>query len=193
MQEVTLSPFQKLVPNLSATACFHAESSVGLLANYHLSLSGSFQPYVTRMIFNQPDRYSAGLQLHGLAQNIRPLYPEAAKLLVEAEEDILVYKTFPREHWRRIHSTNPLERLHKEVKRRTKVVGIFPDRSSVLRLVGMNLKEIDDDWRAGRHYFQKESMQLLKDWEEISEKETRSFLATITTDLSSEAQSNLHH
>ena len=72
-----------------------------------------------RMIFNQPDRYSAGLQLHGLAQSLGDLYPQAAKFLVEAEEDILVYKTFPREHWRRIHSTNPLERLNKEVKRRT--------------------------------------------------------------------------
>jgi len=84
-----------------------------------------------RLIFNQPDRHSAGLQLHGLAQNMGDLYPQAAKLLLEVEEDILVYKTFPREHWRRIHSTNPLERIHKEVKRRTKVVGVFPDRASV--------------------------------------------------------------
>lgn len=146
-----------------------------------------------RMIFNQPDRYSAGLQLHGLAQNMSAYYPEAAKLLLEAEEDILVYKTFPREHWRRIHSTNPLERLHKEVKRRTKVVGVFPDRSSVLRLVGMNLKEIDDDWRAGRRYFHQESMYLLKDWEKNSKKESVSFLSTVSTDLSSEAHPNLHH
>ena len=146
-----------------------------------------------RMIFNQPDRYSAGLQLHGLAQSMGDLYPQAAKLLVEAEEDILVYKTFPREHWRRIHSTNPLERLNKEVKRRTKVVGVFPDRASVLRLVGMNLKEIDDDWRAGRHYFQLESMRLLKDWKSVPEKEKTSFLVNVTTDLSLEAQSKLHH
>ena len=146
-----------------------------------------------RMIFNQPDRYSAGLQLHGLAQSMGDLYAQAAKLLVEAEEDILAYKTFPREHWRRIHSTNPLERLHKEVKRRTKVVGVFPDRASVLRLVGMNLKEIDDDWRAGRHYFQQESMQLLKDGKNIPEKEKTSFLVNVTTDLSLGAQSNLHH
>jgi len=146
-----------------------------------------------RMIFNQTDRYSAGLQLQGLAQSMEDLYPQAAKLLFEAEEDILVYKTFPREHWRRIHSTNPLERLHKEVKRRTKVVGVFPDRASVLRLVGMNLKEIDDDWRAGRHYFQPDSMRLLKDWKSVPEKEKTSFLVNVTTDLSLEAQKNLHH
>jgi transposase-like protein len=140
-----------------------------------------------RMIFNQPDRYSAGLQLQGLANSMEDLYPQAAKLLLQAEEDILVYKTFPREHWRRIHSTNPLERLHKEVKRRTKVVGVFPDRASVLRLVGMNLKEIDDDWRAGRNYFQKDSMQLLENWKSVPEKEKTSFLVNVRTDLSLEA------
>ncbi|MCK4726626.1 MAG: transposase, partial [Anaerolineales bacterium] len=59
--------------------------------------------------------------------------------------------------------TNPLERLHNEVKRRTNVDTVFPDRSVKLRLVGMNLKEKDNDWRAGRHYFQQESMQFLKD------------------------------
>jgi transposase-like protein len=146
-----------------------------------------------RLIFNQPDRHSAGLQLHGLAQNMGDLYPQAAELLLKVEEDILVYKTFPRDHWRRIHSTNPLERIHKEVKRRTKVVGVFPDQASVLRLVGMNLKEIDDDWRAGRNYFQHESMQMLKDLKSVPEKEKTSFLTTWTTDLSLEAQSNLHH
>jgi transposase-like protein len=140
-----------------------------------------------RMIFNQPDRYSAGLQLQGLANSMEDLYPQAAKLLLQAEEDILVYKTFPREHWRRIHSTNPLERLHKEVKRRTKVVGVFPDRASVLRLVGMNLKEIDDDWRAGRNYFQKDSMQLLENWKRVFEKKKTSFLVNVRPDLSLEA------
>jgi transposase-like protein len=140
-----------------------------------------------RMIFNQPDRYSAGLQLQGLANSMEDLYPQAAKLLLQAEEDILVYKTFPREHWRRIHSTNPLERLHKEVKRRTKVVGVFPDRASVLRLVGMNLKEIDDDWRAGRNYFQKDSMQLLENWKSVPEKKKTSFLVNVRPDLSLEA------
>jgi len=146
-----------------------------------------------RMVFEQPDRYAAGLQLHGLAQNVQDKYPQVAKLLVEAEEDILVYKTFPREHWRRIHSINQLERIHKEVKRRTNVVGIFPNDDAVFRLAGMILKEMDDDWRAGRHYFQQESMQLLKDWKSVPEKEKTSFFVNVSADLSSEAQSNLHH
>ena len=73
------------------------------------------------------------------------------------------------------------------------MVGVFPDRPSVLRLVGMNLKEIDNDWRAGRHYFQQDSMQMLKDWKSFLEKEKTSFLVNVTTDLSLEAHSNLHH
>ncbi len=146
-----------------------------------------------RMIFDQPDRYSASVQLQWLVQNLGSHYPEAAKLLSEAEEDILMYKSFPRAHWRRIHSTNPLERLHKEIRRRTKVVGVFPDRASVFRLVGMILKETDDDWRGGRHYFQQESMDLLNEWELTPHDKPISFLVTTTADLSSEAQTKLHH
>lgn len=146
-----------------------------------------------RLVFDQPDRITAGFQLQKLAQNLRSYYPEASKLLEEAEEDILVYKTFPREHWRRIHSTNPLERLNKEIKRRTKVVGVFPDRASVIRLVGMNLKEIDEEWRSGSRYFQPESMELLNDRNNYPENELSSFLINITTDISSEAPINLHH
>ena len=146
-----------------------------------------------RMIFDQPDRYSASAQLQWLVQNLGSHYPEAAKLLSEAEEDILMYKSFPRAHWRRIHSTNPLERLYKEIRRRTKVVGIFPDRASVFRLVGMILKETDDDWRGGRHYFQQESMELLNKWELTPHDKPISFLVTTTADLSSEAQTKLHH
>ena len=97
------------------------------------------------IIFDQPDQYSAGVQLQWLVQSLRNHYPEAAKLLFETEEDILMYKSFPRPHWRRIHSTNPLERLHKEIRRRTKVIGVFPDRAAVFCLVGSILTEIDDD------------------------------------------------
>jgi putative transposase len=146
-----------------------------------------------RMIFEQPDRYSASVQLRWLVQNLGNHYPEAAKLLSEADEDILMYKTFPKSHWRRIHSTNSLERIHKEIRRRTKVVGVFPDRASVIRLVGSILKEIDDDWRGGWRYFQQESMEILNDWEPTPNDEPMSFLVTSTADLLSEAQTNLHH
>ena len=78
-----------------------------------------------------------------------------------AEPDLLVHFTFPEAHRRQIRSTNPLERLNKEIKRRTAVVGIFPTRASVLRLVGMVLAEQDDEWQDGRRYFSPESMALI--------------------------------
>ena len=95
-----------------------------------------------RLIFEQPSRQSAEVQLHLLAERLDPIYPKAAALLLEAVADILAYKSFPKEHWQRIHSTNLLERLNKELKRRTKVVGVFPDQPAVIRLVGPYSKKL---------------------------------------------------
>jgi putative transposase len=77
----------------------------------------------------------------------------SAEVVAGAEEDVLAYMAFPAEHWTRIYSTNPLERLNEEVKRRTNVVGVFGDEASVLRLVGSVLIEVWDDWQVGRRYF----------------------------------------
>ena len=71
--------------------------------------------------------------------------------MLRAEEDVLAYKTFPQAHWRQIHSTNPLERLNKEIKRRTNVVGIFPDEAAIRRLVGALMLEQNDEWAVTRH------------------------------------------
>jgi transposase-like protein len=79
----------------------------------------------------------------------------------DARDDVLAYILFPAEHWTRLYSTNPLERLNKEVKRRTNVVGVFPDPAAAIRLAGAVLQEIDDEWQAGRRYFSLESMQKL--------------------------------
>jgi len=119
-----------------------------------------------RTIFAQPDRASAGQQLDLVAEKMarwvqRPRWPKASELLREAEEDVLAYMAFPPEHWTRLYSTNPLERLNKEVKRRTNVVGIFPDVGSVERLVGAILMDIDDEWQVNRRYFSQESMHTL--------------------------------
>lgn len=113
-----------------------------------------------KLIFAQPKRDSAGAYLRYLAGLMQARFSKVAEMLLEAEEDILVYKTFPPEHQRSIRSTNPLERLNREVRRRTRVVGVFPDRPSVYRLVGTILLETDEDWRAGRRYFSQESMRI---------------------------------
>ena len=81
----------------------------------------------------------------------------------QAKDDLLAYMAFPREHWRQLYSTNPLERLNKEIKRRSNVVGIFPNRESVIRLVGAVLIEQQDEWEIGKRYFSMESMQKTMD------------------------------
>lgn len=141
-----------------------------------------------RLIFEQPNRQSAVNQLRGLVEKMAPVYPKAAALLLEAEPDILAYKTFPKEHWRRIHSTNLLERLNREIKRRTKVVGVFPDQLAVFRLVGTLLHEIDDDWRASqRKYFSAESMHLLINPDTLHEIEPSSFSVDLSSTIAMEA------
>jgi len=147
-----------------------------------------------RLIFDQPSRQSAEYQLRQLVEKLDKTYPDAAALLADAEQDILAYKSFPKEHWRRIHSTNILERVNKEVKRRTRVVGVFPDRPSVIRLVGSILNEIDDDWRASqRRYFSKESMHQLTEPDSNDEDQPSILLVELTTDINAEALTNLHH
>ena len=116
-----------------------------------------------RTIFAQPNREAARQQLAEVVKAMTPRWPKAAEILAAGEEDVLTYMDFPRAHWTRIYSTNPLERLNREVKRRTDVVGIFPDGKAVLRLVGSVLMEIDDEWRVGRRYFSLESMRKLKE------------------------------
>ena len=114
-----------------------------------------------RTIFAQPGRQAAAVQLAEVVQAMQRRWPKAAELLAQAEDDILAYMVFPAELWTRIYSTNPLERLNKEVKRRTNVVGVFPDGGSVTRLVGAVLLEVADEWQVGRRYFSLETMARL--------------------------------
>lgn len=118
---------------------------------------------LVRTVFVQPDRRAADAQLTQVAAMLRDRYPKAAELLETAAEDILAFMQAPPEHWRQIYSTNPLERLNKEIGRRTDVVGIFPNRAAVLRLVGAVLLEQNDEWIAApRRYFSLESMAKLE-------------------------------
>jgi putative transposase len=114
-----------------------------------------------RTVFVQPDPASAREQWRRVAASFRPRFPRLAQLLDAAEEEVLAYLSFPREHWRQIWSNNPLERLNKEVKRRTDVVGIFPHEAAVVRLVGAVLAEQHDEWQVSRRYFSAESLARL--------------------------------
>jgi transposase-like protein len=115
-----------------------------------------------RTIFAQPDAASAGEQLDEIADKLTPRFPAVAEMLTEAREELLAFSAFPVSHWRKIWSTDPLERVNKEVKRRTDVVGIFPNEAAVTRLAGAVLLETHDEWQvAGRRYLSEGSMALL--------------------------------
>lgn len=114
-----------------------------------------------RTIFAQPDQETARAQLKQVGASMEGRFPKVAQMLYECEEDILAYMAFPKEHHRQIHSTNPLERLNKEIKRRADVVGIFPNDDSALRLLGAVMMEQNDEWIVLRRYFSQGSMNKL--------------------------------
>lgn len=119
-----------------------------------------------RTVFAQPDTQSARQQWRRVSDGFRSRFPRLADLMDEAEEDVLSYASFPPEHWQKIWSNNPLERLNKEVKRRTNVVGIFPNEEAVIRLVGAVLSEQHDEWQVSKRYFSAGSLAKLERKEE---------------------------
>jgi transposase-like protein len=96
-------------------------------------------------------------------ERLAPLAPKVCQLLEDAEEDLIAFYRFPREHWTKLRSTNPLERVNKEIGRRTDVVGIFPNDASAIRLVGALLIEQNDEWIVARRYLSVESMAQILD------------------------------
>ena len=113
---------------------------------------------MVRTIFAQPDAETVHEQQRRIGAQLETRFPEAAALLEEAAADLLAFTAFPKEHWRQIWSNNSLERLNKEIRRRTDVVGIFPDRGAVIRLVGAVLAEQHDEWVVARRYMSAESI-----------------------------------
>ena len=114
--------------------------------------------------FAQDDALSAKVQWRKVADQLRSNLPKLARLLDDAEPDVLAYMTFPTAHRAKLHSTNPLERLNGEIKRRTEVVGIFPNDDAIVRLVGAILLEQNDEWSVQRsRYLSLETIATLSD------------------------------
>jgi putative transposase len=121
----------------------------------------SAQPFVAtlvRTIFAQPSAEEVQAQLGRVIMQLEDRFPEVARMLEEAGPDITAFSSFPIEHWRQIWSNNPQERLNREIRRRSDVVGIFPDRAAIIRLVGAVLAEQHDEWQVARRYMSAESL-----------------------------------
>jgi transposase-like protein len=115
---------------------------------------------LVRSIFEQPDRDSTWAQLGDVVDKLSSTgFGDVATYLLDAANDILAFTAFPSEHWPKIRSNNPQERLNKEIRRRTDVVGIFPNRQAVIRLLGALLAEQSDEWAITKRYMSAESLK----------------------------------
>ncbi|MFN3075895.1 MAG: transposase, partial [Alphaproteobacteria bacterium] len=116
-----------------------------------------------RTVFAQATADAAREQWRKVADGLRARFRKLAELMDEAENDVLAFMSFPKEHWAKLHSTNPIERVNGEVKRRTDVVGIFPNEDAITRLVGAILMEQNDEWAIQRRYMTLETIVPLSD------------------------------
>ena len=126
---------------------------VHFMRNALACVANKGKPIVTaalRTAFDQDTLEASRAQWAKLIQAFQSRHPKLAELMARAEDDVLAYKTFPESHWRQIHSTNPLERLNKEIKRRTNVIGIFPNEAAITRLVGALMMEQNGEWAVTR-------------------------------------------
>jgi len=189
---------------LSGTALVISDAHVGLVNSVRSTLGATWQRCRThfmrnlltrvpksaqamvatlvRTIFAQPDEEQVWAQHARVVKQLDEQFPDAAGLLAEAGPDVLAFTAFPKEHWRQIWSNNPQERLNKELRRRTDVVGIFPNRAAVVRLVGAVLAEQHDEWAVTRRYMGAEALAKarLTVIEGEREEDTRAELADVS-------------
>ena len=116
-----------------------------------------------KTIFAQETKEEAYAQWNKVADALRDKHEKLGELMDAAREDVLTYMDYPKDHWAQIASTNPLERLNKEIKRRADVIGIFPNDAAIVRLVGALMREQSDEWAVTRRYFSLESLARLTD------------------------------
>jgi transposase-like protein len=153
----------------AAAKVFHASLQrcrVHWLRNALAHVPVKQRPAVVAMlktIFAQETAADARAQWNSVADALRERAPKLAALMDEARDDVLAYTASPREHWPQIASTNPLERLNGEIKRRTDVVGIFPNTAAIVRLVGALMLEQNDEWAVGRRYMTLEGLAAFSD------------------------------
>jgi putative transposase len=115
-----------------------------------------------RTIFAQPDKAAVAAAWDEVRDRLANTFPKIGPLMDDAKTEVLAFTAFPKAHWQKIWSTNPLERINKEIKRRSRVVGIFPNNAAVIRLVGAVLADMHDEWQAGdRRYLSEGSMDML--------------------------------
>jgi len=116
-----------------------------------------------RSVFAQESADEILSRWDDLATSLADRFPKAAELMHEAREDVLAFRHFPQQHWKKVWSTNLLERVNEEIKRRTRVVGIFPNDAAIVRLVGALLLEQNDEWQLQRRYLQLEGLQTISE------------------------------
>src|ERR1700759_2304573 len=116
-----------------------------------------------REVFNAENQKQARKRIGHVISRLEPIAPKVCRVLEDAEEDLIAFYLFPPQHWTKLRSTNPLERVNKEIGRRADVVGIFPNDASAIRLAGALLSEQNDEWLVQRRYLSVESMVLILD------------------------------
>jgi len=149
------------VPGASIQRC-----RVHFMRNALACVGKKDRPIVTaalRTAFDQDSLEASKKHWAKLIEAFQSCHPKLAELMRRAEDDVLAYKTFPPSHWRQIHSTNPLERLNKEIKRRTNVIGIFPNDVAIRRLVGALMLEQNDEWAVTRRYMTLETVAAISE------------------------------